>query len=185
MRGRTAPDYLSADDGITAALAFNGSPVVMADPADNAGGGAPTDNTTILRRLIEREVEDAALGPIWDPIAVRLCFDAGLGAGFPLRFGGKIGPASGQPVDATVTVDRPEARLLAEFRPDAGAARRLCRGPDRWRRGRADHQSHAGAGPRTVPQRRDRADRAKAGGGQIDQPFHGGIRPDRAEGNLC
>jgi microcystin degradation protein MlrC len=76
----------------------------MADPADNAGGGAPSDNTTMLRRLIERDVQDAALGPIWDPIAVRLCFDAGLGATFPLRFGGKIGPTSGAPVDATVTV---------------------------------------------------------------------------------
>ena len=45
-----------------------------------------------------------AVGPIWDPIAVRLCFDAGPGATFPLRFGGKIGPASGAPVDAMVTV---------------------------------------------------------------------------------
>jgi microcystin degradation protein MlrC len=104
MRGRTAPDYLPADAGISAALAFNGAPVVMADPADNAGGGAPTDNTTILRRLMERNVDSVALGPIWDPIAVRLCFDAGLGAEFPLRFGGKIGPASGQPIDAMVTV---------------------------------------------------------------------------------
>jgi len=104
MRGKTAPEYLSVDDGITAALACSDSPVVMADPADNAGGGAPTDNTTILRRLIERDAQGAALGPIWDPIAVRLCFDAGLGARFPLRFGGKIGPASGQPIDATVTV---------------------------------------------------------------------------------
>jgi microcystin degradation protein MlrC len=104
MRGKTAPDYLSMDDGIAAALAFNDSPVVMADPADNAGGGAPTDNTSILRRLIERDAQSAALGPIWDPVAVKLCFDAGLGASFPLRFGGKIGPASGQPIDATVTV---------------------------------------------------------------------------------
>ena len=104
MRGRTAPEYLSIDDGIAAALAFNAAPVVMADPADNAGGGAPTDNTTILRRLIERNVQDAAVGPIWDPIAVRLCFDAGLGAQFPLRFGGKIGPTSGAPIDANVTV---------------------------------------------------------------------------------
>jgi microcystin degradation protein MlrC len=104
FRGRSAPDYLDVDAGITAALAFDGGPVVMADPADNAGGGAPTDNTTILRRLIARDVQGAAIGPIWDPIAVRLCFDAGLGASFPLRFGGKIGPASGAPVDATVTV---------------------------------------------------------------------------------
>jgi microcystin degradation protein MlrC len=104
MRGRTAPDYLDCDAGISAALGFNGSPVVMADPADNAGGGAPSDNTTILLRLMARNVDNATLGPLWDPIAVRLCFDAGPGASFPLRFGGKIGPASGQPIDATVTV---------------------------------------------------------------------------------
>jgi microcystin degradation protein MlrC len=104
MRGRTAPDYLSVEEGVAAALAFDDSPVVVADPADNAGGGAPTDNTTILRQLIVRAAQGAALGPIWDPVAVRLCFDAGLGAGFPLRFGGKIGPASGAPVDAMVTV---------------------------------------------------------------------------------
>ncbi len=104
MRGRTAPDYLGVEDGLGAALAANVAPVVLADPADNAGGGAPSDNTTILRRLIERGVEGAAVGPIWDPVAVRLCFDAGLGASFPLRFGGKIGPRSGAPIDATVTV---------------------------------------------------------------------------------
>jgi microcystin degradation protein MlrC len=104
MRGRTAPDYLNIEAGITAGLEVNGHPVVMADPADNAGGGAPSDNTSILRALIARDVDNAAIGPIWDPVAVRLCFDAGLGATFPLRFGGKIGPSSGQPVDATVTV---------------------------------------------------------------------------------
>lgn len=104
MRGKGAPPYLGVDAGIDAALAVDGGPVVMADPADNAGGGAPSDNTTILRRLIERQVEHAALGPIWDPIAVRICFDAGPGGTLPLRFGGKIGPTSGQPVDARVTV---------------------------------------------------------------------------------
>ena len=104
MRGRTAPDYLDVQAAITTALGINGSPVVVADPADNAGGGAPTDNTTVLKALIARDVQGAALGPIWDQIAVRLCFDAGLGATFPLRFGGKTGPTSGQPVDADVTV---------------------------------------------------------------------------------
>jgi microcystin degradation protein MlrC len=85
-------------------MAFDGAPVVIADPADNAGGGAPSDNTTIARELIKMEAPSAAIGPIWDPIAVRLCFDAGAGARFPLRFGGKTGPASGQPVDALVEV---------------------------------------------------------------------------------
>ena len=103
MRGKTTPEYFSVDGGIDVALNTAGT-VVMADPADNAGGGAPSDNTTILRRMIEREVENAALGPIWDPIAVRFCFDAGEGGKFRLRFGGKTAPASGAPIDAEVTV---------------------------------------------------------------------------------
>jgi microcystin degradation protein MlrC len=82
MRGKTAPPYQSVEDGISFTVAFNGAPVVMADPADNAGGGAPSDNTTILRAMIAREVKDAALRPIWDPIAVRLCMDAGEGRAF-------------------------------------------------------------------------------------------------------
>jgi microcystin degradation protein MlrC len=85
-------------------VAFNDLPVVIADPADNAGGGAPSDNTDILKHLIEKNVESACLGPIWDPIAVRICFDAGLGARIGLRFGGKIAPSSGQPVDAEVEI---------------------------------------------------------------------------------
>ena len=58
----------------------------------------------ILRRMIERGVGNAALAPIWDPIAVRLCFMAGVGGRLALRFGGKTAPTSGQPIDAMVTV---------------------------------------------------------------------------------
>ncbi|WP_377828095.1 M81 family metallopeptidase [Bradyrhizobium lupini] len=104
MRGKTVPQYYSVDSGIDAAIKFDDAPVVVADPADNAGAGAPSDNTTILRRLIERQVGSAVVGPVWDPIAVRLCFDAGEGTQFALRFGGKIGPVSGAPIDASVTV---------------------------------------------------------------------------------
>lgn len=107
MRGKTMPQFLTPADGVKAAMEEpegKSGPVVVADPADNAGGGAPTDNTTILRQLIAMNAQSAAIGPIWDPIAVRLCFDAGVGARFPLRIGGKIGPASGQPVDALVEV---------------------------------------------------------------------------------
>ena len=104
MRGKTMPEFLDTKGGVAAALAFNAAPVVVAEPSDNAGGGAPSDNTSILRELIGRKADDVALGPIWDPVAVRLCFDAGLGATFPLRFGGKTGPASGQPIDAAVDV---------------------------------------------------------------------------------
>jgi microcystin degradation protein MlrC len=104
MRGRTAPEYLSLEAGVAAALACQTVPVVVAEPADNAGGGAPSDNTSVLRELLRCNATDAALGPMWDPVAVRLCFDAGKDAQIPLRIGGKIGPQSGAPLDAMAHV---------------------------------------------------------------------------------
>ena len=77
LRGKTAPPSFDVAGGVAEGVAFNDLPVVIADPADNAGGGAPSDNTDILRHLIDGKVENACLGPIWDPIAVRICFDAG------------------------------------------------------------------------------------------------------------
>lgn len=78
--------------------------VVLADVADNAGGGAPADNTTVLRALLNRGVRNAVCGLFWDPVAARICADAGVGAKLPLRLGGKCGPMSSDPLDVTVTV---------------------------------------------------------------------------------
>jgi microcystin degradation protein MlrC len=104
MRGKTMPEFYDIERGVTTALSYQSAPVVMAEPSDNAGGGAASDNTSILRELVRRNAANAALGPMWDPVAVRLCFDAGKGAIFPLRIGGKIGPRSGAPFDAEVEV---------------------------------------------------------------------------------
>lgn len=95
---------LSLDGALDEAIASPAFPVVIADGADNAGGGAPSDATFMLRRLVERGIELAIIGPLWDPIAVALAFDAGEGAMLPLRIGGKIGPVSGAPLDAVVKV---------------------------------------------------------------------------------
>jgi len=94
------------DEALDQALATpSGSgPVVIAEGADNAGGGAPSDATFVLRRLVERGIDSVALGPLWDPIAVSLAFEAGVGASLPLCIGGKVGPVSGDPLDAQVRV---------------------------------------------------------------------------------
>jgi microcystin degradation protein MlrC len=92
------------DTALDQALAFDGHPVVLADGADNPGGGAAGDSTFILRRMLERGIGNAAIGPMWDPIAVRIAFDAGVGATLMMRIGGKVSPASGDPVDALCTV---------------------------------------------------------------------------------
>jgi microcystin degradation protein MlrC len=81
-----------------------GGAFVIADTADNAGGGAGGDSTFILRRLLERGVDKAALGMIWDPIAADFAHDAGVGSTFNLRLGGKTGPFAGDPLDVVATV---------------------------------------------------------------------------------
>ena len=53
--------------GVAAGVAFNDLPVVIADPADNAGGGAPSDNTDILRHLIEQQGRECLPGPDLGP----------------------------------------------------------------------------------------------------------------------
>lgn len=84
--------------------AGDAGPIVIADGADNPGGGAACDSTFILQSLIERGATKAALGMIWDPQAALIAADAGVGARLPLRIGGKVGPMSGPPVDAQVEV---------------------------------------------------------------------------------
>jgi microcystin degradation protein MlrC len=54
--------------------------------------------------MLERKIEDALSGVYYDPMAVQLCFEAGEGAVMDLRCGGKLGTASGAPLDLRVTV---------------------------------------------------------------------------------
>ena len=104
MRDTVRPPFLSIDAALDKGVAANSGPVVIAEPSDNAGGGAPSDSTFVLKRMMERGIRDAAIAPVWDPIAVKMCFAAGDGAEFELRFGGKMGPFSGTPVDGKVRV---------------------------------------------------------------------------------
>ncbi|MGV3494386.1 MAG: M81 family metallopeptidase [Ramlibacter sp.] len=104
MREALTVRYPSIDDALDEALAFQGGPVVISDGADNPGGGAASDATFILQRLVERGIRDAAIGPFWDPVAARIAVEAGEGARLHLRIGGKVSPLSGQPLDLLCTV---------------------------------------------------------------------------------
>lgn len=107
IRNVSAQRFLEPPEAIAKGLEISASatrPVTIADTSDNAGGGAPSDNTLFLRLLIEKSVTGASVGPIWDPGAVRMAFDAGPGARMRLRFGGKACWASDQPIDTEVDV---------------------------------------------------------------------------------
>jgi microcystin degradation protein MlrC len=113
MRG----EYLTIDDALDRATAIKHGPVVLADVSDNAGGGAPGDSTFILRRILERSIENVASCLYWDPVAVRMCREAGEGAILDLRIGGKIGKVSGDPLDLTVKVRRVASGVTQHFGP--------------------------------------------------------------------
>jgi microcystin degradation protein MlrC len=106
IASRRLPTDAALDAALDPALARDGRPVVLADVADNAGGGAASDSTFLVRRILERGITDVASGLYWDPVAVRFCIEAGEGATLPLRIGGKAGPSSGDPLDLRVTVRR-------------------------------------------------------------------------------
>lgn len=90
-------------------------PIVLADVSDNAGGGAPADATFLLRAMLQRGMTSVVTGLFWDPVAVRICREAGEGATLPLRLGGKCGPMSGDPLDLVVTVRKCVSGLTQRF----------------------------------------------------------------------
>lgn len=95
---------LSVEQALEQATFAGSFPVVIADRADNAGAGAASDSTFVLKAVLERKLKGVAMALFWDPVAVELAATSGPGAKIPLRIGGKVGPLSGEPVDLVVEV---------------------------------------------------------------------------------
>lgn len=104
LRHNTWQPPLSIKAAVEQARASPKGPVILADVADNPGGGAMSDSTFILKGLLDAGLHDVAIGVFWDVGAVAICQSAGVGARLVLRIGGKCGPLSGDPVDLQVTV---------------------------------------------------------------------------------
>ncbi len=73
-------------------------PIVLADHADNTGGGSPGDSTEILRTFLELGLTDALLLYIVDPETVQRAHAAGVGQRITVDVGGKSDPIQGPPV---------------------------------------------------------------------------------------
>jgi len=106
LRGKTSPKLLTIRRALAVAAKTDTTegPVVIAEPADNAGGGAASDNTMSLQAMLKAGTANAALGPVWDPVAVGFAFRAGVGARLRMRIGGKVSELSNDPVDCDVEV---------------------------------------------------------------------------------
>ncbi|MCF4097713.1 M81 family metallopeptidase [Maritalea mediterranea] len=109
MRGKCMPEQpdevQAVADAVSTAKGAE-KPVVLTDMWDNPGGGTAGDATVILEELMRVGATNVAVGTIWDPIAVQICFAAGEGAEIPLRFGAKSAPHTGNPIDKRVRVEK-------------------------------------------------------------------------------
>ena len=108
QRDVTTIETVGIAEGVATAgaVARGDGPVVIADFADNPGGGGYGDATGLLRGMIEANLQDAAFATIWDPEAAAACREAGAGATVSLRLGGKVEARYGAPIEVTGVVRR-------------------------------------------------------------------------------
>ena len=91
-------------DAVSRAREVAGRPVVIADAADNPGGGAANDSVEILREMLRQGVTDAAVATVYDPDVVRQVAEAGIGATLSVTLGAKTDDRHGVPIHVDARV---------------------------------------------------------------------------------
>jgi len=88
-------------EAVERAVATKEGPVILADVADNPGGGAPGDSTFILRELLRRGAKNVGVAVIKDPEAVAEAIKVGVQGTLTTRIGGKTDSFHGEPLEVT------------------------------------------------------------------------------------
>lgn len=95
------PAEWDIDEAITGIQRLPGGPYLVVEPADNIGGGAPGDGTSVLRAFLRHGVENCAVA-IADPAAVAAMAGAQPGEIRKLSIGGKGSAIAEGPVEIEV-----------------------------------------------------------------------------------
>ncbi len=94
----------SIKEAVSIAINASEGPIVLADVADNPGGGAPGDGTEILRELIKQGATNAGIACIKDPEAVQKAIEVGVKGTITMKIGAKTDNYHGKPIQVTGTV---------------------------------------------------------------------------------
>jgi microcystin degradation protein MlrC len=106
LRAEGLVPEIDVDTALDRATAFSArGPVLLVEPSDNIGGGAPGNGTGILRALVRRDVADAGV-IINDPEAVAALAAVERGARATLAIGGKGNPLDAGPLSLEVELVR-------------------------------------------------------------------------------
>ena len=97
---------LTVREGLERGEAIGKHPIVLADHADNTGGGSPGDSTEVLQTFLDLQLQDALVLYLVDHEVAGQAQRAGVGKHIDVSLGGKSSPVQGQPV-------RREAEVIA------------------------------------------------------------------------
>lgn len=89
--------YMPVEEAAEIAKAYQRSkgPLIIADYADNPGGGGYGDSTNLLKALLDADIQDAAFGPIVDPETAQQLHRHKAGERVKVKLGGKSDPRFG------------------------------------------------------------------------------------------
>ncbi len=97
MKQYAEPSGITLDQALLRLNEHHSGPVLLVEPADNIGGGAPGDLTIVLRGLLEHGVQNAGV-IINDPVAVQILAQAQIGDQRQISIGGASGALGAEPL---------------------------------------------------------------------------------------
>ncbi len=103
-RDRFRKDLTSIEDAVKAACVSDGKPVILADVADNPGGGGSGNTIWLLSALLAADAEDVYFGIFNDPALARAAGAAGIGTSFTAVFNSETESEFSKRLEAEVRV---------------------------------------------------------------------------------
>lgn len=103
LRAKGVVEYPTVEAVLSDLPESTQGPVILVEPADNIGGGAPGDGTGVLRGLLKHGTEKALVA-LNDPKAVQRLSEVSIGDAIVLSMGGKGSSLDDGPVEAEVTL---------------------------------------------------------------------------------
>jgi microcystin degradation protein MlrC len=88
-------------EAVKRAMEAKEGPVILADVADNPGGGGSGDGTVVLKTLLDMGARNVGFALIKDPEAVGKAIEVGVGGTVTMMIGGKTDKFHGSPVKIT------------------------------------------------------------------------------------
>jgi len=107
-------ESMARAQAIAAAKPAGSGPVVLLDHSDNCASGGTMDTMTVLGAILDAGLDGVAAFAVFDPAAVQLMIQAGVGAQITLALGGKL--------------DMPAIDLAGQPRSVSGRVKLVCDG---------------------------------------------------------